>query len=115
MPAGLEAADERIRERAVGLDGELAGQIGLVVGGDSQHVLRADDVVVDRDGRRGRLRLGLGKQRGPERHNAERGGHRRDQMRAQVIPSSHKSPMCQSAGRHMCAVRRPSSAVVCPR
>ena len=41
-PAGLDATQHRERQRAVGVDGELAGQVGLVVDRDDQDVLRAD-------------------------------------------------------------------------
>ena len=45
--ARLHAADQRERERAVGLDGVLAAEVLLIEDRDRQHVLRADDVVVD--------------------------------------------------------------------
>ena len=41
----LDAAHQRKREVAVGLDLELAGQIRLVVDRDRQDILRSDDVV----------------------------------------------------------------------
>src|SRR4029077_12566336 len=44
-PARPEPSDQRVGEGAVRLDGELAGEVGLVVRRDGQHVLRADDVV----------------------------------------------------------------------
>jgi hypothetical protein len=52
-PAGLHTTQQRERHRAVGVDRELAGQIGLVIDGDRQHILVADGVVgLRRCGRR---------------------------------------------------------------
>ena len=61
--ASFEPADQWERERAVGFDRELAGQIGLVVRRDRQHVLRADDVVGDR---RSGLRSGCNRRKREE-------------------------------------------------
>ena len=78
--AGLDPADQREGERAVGLDGELAGEVGLVVRGDRQHVLRADDVVGD--GRRGALREDGGGHRERERSLERRARGARSGCRA---------------------------------
>ena len=43
--AGVDAADQREGERAVGVDGILAAEILLIEYGDQQDVLRADHVV----------------------------------------------------------------------
>ena len=92
--AGRDAADQRERERAVGLDGVLAAEIGLVEDLDGQHVLRTDDVVGRCDCAGGAATRREGRRR------------RRARRRAVIffmLLRTRRSRSCRRGGRRSCA------------